>query len=370
MHFTIVAKDLKAPLEAIAGLTDTKSHRPALSSTLVTATADGQIELAGTDLNDAFWFQIKTGTVHEPGQVLLPSVNFLKCVRQAEKDQIHLRTEKTSGRVRLEFGSTKIQLPTEVAEDFPKIGRFDPTAHYATVGLDHLIGLAKRTNFATEGTFKLRVMAGAKVEIRAKSLRITSTDGIRMAVAEHDLVGPSAEQHASVVGPLDPKILKSLSLLDTDPVHVQLANQVFRLRGTRGDCTQRTLQGRFADFDPESRIKHTAKIDLPTKDLLHLLETASLLKTETFTDCVFTLDTQGFHLNAASSTEGEVQTHLSAPWAHTPLTIKLDAAFLADAVKAVKTPTVNLAFGTANEPIMLREETPGGLYLYVLGPRF
>lgn len=370
MKFTIEVDQLRPAIEATASIAPGEGKRPQLESTHIVVAADGTVEVAGTNLVDAIWFKVHGATDVVPGKLLVPSINLLRIVKQAEGSTLAISWDETKGQALFSFGDTKIKLPVEPPEDFPQLQRFDPALPFISLRLPALISMFKRVNFAVMGDFGSRVLAGINIQIKPKSLRMTTTDGIRMASVERDIDNIAGIRQSTIVPPLVPKYLKTFSFGEDDLVDVQLTDAAFALRGTRGELTRRALNGTYPDYDLEKQLVYQHHIEVERKGFKEVLETAALLKVTSQTTCEFNWLPDGLHLEASSGIDGNVRAKLSVAWPHPPFSIRLDAGLLAEAVKVTDSEKVDLSFGDDRQPALLRETSEGMLYLYAISPRF
>jgi len=385
MRLTIPADKLRAAVEACAAIA-LGGQRPQLEATLIEVLDSGVVEIAATNQNDALWFRIAGATKCEPGKLFTPSANLFRTVKLAGDRDLTVQWE-TGGRAKLSYADVKVGLPVEPPEDFPAMQRFDPSAFFVTLAMPALSAMLKRVNFSVMGDFKTRTLAGVNIEIRPKSLRMTATDGVRMATVERDIENQDGKRASAIVPPITPKFLKTFTD-DTetegddeaveaaearrDLVDVQVTEGSFRLRGSRGELTRRTIVGTYPDYDLEKQLSATyqSRVDVDSKTLKELLETASLIKANGATTCEFRWSESGLEVDAASGLDGAVSAKLPLPWKFPPFKIRLDPGLLSDAVKVCEADTVELAFGTDRQPALLREVDEGLLYLYCISSKF
>jgi len=370
MKFTLAADAIRPAVEACASIAPGEGKKPQLESTLITVNADGTVQFAATNTADALWFKVAGATDVEPGPLFVPSVNLLRLVKQADDEKLTVTWDETKGQAIFTFAESRIKLPVEDPKDFPQIQRFDPKGHFVTLPLPALSMMFKRVNFAVMDDFRQRTLAGVNVQIKAKSLKLTTTDGVRMATVERDIDNPTGVRTSTIIPPLPPKIIKTFSIEDEDPVDVQVTDTAIALRGTRGELTRRAINGQFPDWDLEKQLVYQHHIEVPTKSLKEVLETAALLKVNSPTTCEFNWTADGLLLEASSGIDGNVRAKLAAPWPHPPFSIRLDAALLAEAVKCADADQVDLSFGDERQPALLREMQDGLLYLYAISPKF
>lgn len=370
MKFTCPAPRLVRAIQAAGSLAPGTNKRFQIESTLLTVDDTGHLEIQATDLSDSYWFRIEPepGKAFTPGRAFVPSVNLVRAVKEAAKNDVTI--ELVKHQVVITWAKTTVRLPTEDPGDAPPITRVDRGAPCVSLPAQMLMDLFKRVNFAVSSDFKNRSFSFVKVETREKSLRLSATDGIRMAAAEIPVEKLADYRVISFVLPVKPAKLKLLVDGEEDkPVEVRLGADLISVASASSEMTIRTGNANWPDFDIERDMPCEKKTVVPTKELKLLLKNAELLKVRGETTCEFKFDAEGLEMCALASIEGMVNSKIPVEWPHGPFAIKLDAGYFYESVAACDTATVELGFNTDQEPMILKE-SGHVVYLFALGARY
>lgn len=372
MKFVTSAQRLVRAIQAVGSLAPGVGKRFQIESMLFTVTDDGYLEVQATDLVDSYWFKIppEEGREFQPGKLFVGSVNMVRAIKEAGKNEITIERQKN--RALVSWGTTQVKMPIEDEVDAPAIRRVCQTDPYVSLPAQRLMDLLKRVNFAVSTDFKNRAMSFLRVEVKKHSLRFSATDGVRIASAEVD-VQKSAEDYLGVVYVLPIKPTKVKLLVDGEeekPVKFRLTGDMISVSTDSAEMTVRLGAASWPDFDIERELTHEKRVVVPTAELKRLLSGAELLKARGEITCDFKWDPNGLEMEAAAAIEGQVNAKIMVPWTYEPMTIKLDPGFFWDVVSACSADAVQLAFSASDDPLVLREEDGNMVYLCALAARY
>jgi DNA polymerase-3 subunit beta len=182
--------DRKVLLEVagvVGGATATRGTRPILQQILLKTQGD-VFELLATDLEVALRCRHKPILVEEPGAVALPAGTLLGILREAQGETIDLSTDGNVALLR--SGRAQFRVSGENAADFPEVAVGDGGS-FVEVPAPLFRDLAERTEFAASRELGRYAIDGILFELDGGTLRMVSTDGRRLALAEAVLEKPA-----------------------------------------------------------------------------------------------------------------------------------------------------------------------------------
>jgi DNA polymerase-3 subunit beta len=197
LNVTVKRDDLVAELQLCVSVVERKQVIPILGSVLLTATEDGRLLVAATDLD----ITLKTAceaTVKSAGRVAIAAQDLLGIVRMLPDESVHIEAEEND-HVRIQSGTTKFKIPGRTAEDFPILPEIDDN-EACSIALGNLNTLVKSVIFAASDD-KSRFMLGGAVFRTTKSrttkkqcLEVFATDGHRLSIASAPLPKGEVDQ--------------------------------------------------------------------------------------------------------------------------------------------------------------------------------
>src|SRR5688572_13094132 len=167
----------------VGGATASRGTRPILQHVLLKAQGTS-LELLATDLEVALRCRHQPLMVEEPGAVALPAATLLSILREAQGETIDLSTDGNVALLR--SGRGQFRLSGENPADFPEVAVGDSQT-FIELPAPIFRELAERTEFAASRELGRYAIDGILFELDGKSIRMVSTDGRRLALAEATL---------------------------------------------------------------------------------------------------------------------------------------------------------------------------------------
>ncbi len=178
--------DRRALLDVVAvvgGATASRGTRPILQHVLLKAQGS-DLELLATDLEVALRCRHVPLLVVEPGAVALPAGMLMAILREAQGETVDLSTDGNVALLR--SGRGQFRLSGENPADFPEVAVGDGP-DFVEIPAAAFRELAERTEFAASRELGRYAIDGILVEFDGATLRMVSTDGRRLALAEATL---------------------------------------------------------------------------------------------------------------------------------------------------------------------------------------
>lgn len=369
MIFTAPADRLLKAVQATASLAPGTGKRFQIESTLLSVLDDGSLEIRATDLVDSYWFVLPAtkDATFKPGRVFVGSENLARSIKAAGDQQVTLETGKHS--LTISWGSTKIKLPTENADDAPEVARHRREDPAVVVAADAFVSAMTKVNFAVSQDFKSRALAFIRLDLLGSKMQMSATDGIRYAVVEQDVDGDVAG--TAFVTPLKPTRIKLLTgETPSAKLRVQLGSGHVSFATDDAELTVRTGAVSWQSFDVKSLVQVTKKVVANTKELRALLNGAGLVKTSGEKNYDFGFADGAINMRATAAGEGSFEASVRVEWTYDAFEMRFDPALLAQAVAQCDSDTVELGMSTNQQPILLTSTGSDWCYRYALGARF
>jgi DNA polymerase-3 subunit beta len=179
----------------VGGATASRGTRPILQHVLLKAQGS-DLELLATDLEVALRCRHVPILIEEPGAVALPAATLLGILREAQGETLDLATDGNVALLR--SGRGQFRLSGENPSDFPEVAVGEAEG-FVDVPAPLFRELAERTEFAASRELGRYAIDGILVELEGKALRMVSTDGRRLALAEATLEQEAKEPVKEIV---------------------------------------------------------------------------------------------------------------------------------------------------------------------------
>lgn len=314
-----------------------RSPLPILSHLLIEATP-GMVKLTATDLDVGLSITVESD-VSEPGSITCPARLMGEIVSKLPAGRVELETI-SEGRMLLSCGTSKFELSTLPAEEFPSLPALDEGAS-AQLPQDSLKSVIKQVAVAAASSQEesRAVMTGISIGLEAGALTLVATDGRRLACARKDVQVPLiGEESLNVVVPA--RALIELSRLVSNDGDVSLSvgksQAFFRFGAYSLHC--RLLEGRFPDYTKVvptsfSRMCRVGREDF-ISGLRRMLVVAQEKRSPNLIRLRFTEDT--LHLSANTPDLGSGDERLPVVFDGDELTIGFNGKYLVDGLAVLE----------------------------------
>lgn len=314
-----------------------RSPLPILSHLLIEATP-GMVKLTATDLDVGLSITVDAD-VSEPGSITCPARLMGEIVSKLPAGRVELET-LSEGRMLLSCGTSKFELSTLPAEEFPSLPSIDEGSS-AQLPQDSLKSVIRQVAVAAASSQEesRAVMTGISITLSEGALTLVATDGRRLACSRKNVQVPLiGEESLNVVVPARALIeLSRLVSNDGDVIlSVGKSQAFFRFGAYSLHC--RLLEGRFPDYTkvvPTSfnRVCRIGREDF-ISGLRRMLVVAQEKRSPNLIRLKFTEDT--LHLSANTPDLGSGDERLPIVFEGDELVIGFNGKYLVDGLTVLE----------------------------------
>lgn len=340
---------------AAARAINPRSPLPILSHLLIEA-SPGLVKLTATDLDVGLSIKVEAD-VSVAGAVTCPARLMGEIVSKLPPGRVELET-LAEGRMLLSCGTSKFELSTLPAEEFPSLPSMDETSS-AQLPQDSLKGVIRQVAVAAASSQdeSRAVMTGISLGLEAGTLTLVATDGRRLACARKTVQVPLiGEESLNVVVPA--RALIELSrLIGTEgdvSLSVGKSQAFFRFGVYSLHC--RLLEGRFPDYTKVVPTHFSKTCRIGREDLVNglrrMLVVAQEKRSPNLIRLRFSDDT--LYLSANTPDLGSGDERLPIVYEGEEMTIGFNGKYLVDGLTVLDCEEVQLDLQEENKSAVLR----------------
>ena len=366
-EFTVTNRDLLKELSNLQRIVPRKTTIPILVNIHLEARGNNLFLTASdTDLSLRSACPAK---VKKEGRFTAPAHKLYEYARLLDDGDVTMRLQDNHW-VQIRSGRSHTRMVGMAPENFPSLPLF-PAASAVKLDAQALRTLITQTLFAVSAEESRYIFNGALLLLKPEGVTMVSTDGHRLAYAEHAKAQDIKETRVLV-----PKktLVELSSLLNSSSVEqIQFAQDDSTLYFAIGSrlLTSRQTAGRFPNYETVLPQSHPHKTILSREDLLLALQRVAQFS-DGNSNCVrIRCEKNEFRLASSSAEFGEAEDVLSATYAGEPKAMAFNSQYLLDFLKAVDCESVRLEFKDAESATELRpegSEDKDHLYRYVVMP--
>lgn len=364
MNFSITREQLLPALQTISGVVERRQTLPILSNTLLVVSS-GQLSLTATDMEVELVVRLGLDGGNE-GETTLPARK-LQDICRTLPEAAELDFQIDGDRARLKSGRSRFTLATLPAAEFPSTEVPEPIAQFA-IAQGRLRQLLEDTQFAMAQQDVRYYLNGLLLELTPDILRTVATDGHRLSLSE-------AEIKTGVTTPVQiivPRkgVQELLRLLDhsDDEITLQVGSNHLRIDTSRIQFTSKLIDGRFPDYQ---RVIPTAGDNVLYADretLRQSLTRTSILSNEKYRGIRLILQTNMLKALAHNPEQEEAEEEVEVAYTGEEVEIGFNVSYLLDALGAVRTTMVQIAFTDASSSCLILPEGDDQRSQYVVMP--
>lgn len=334
--------------------------------------------LMTTDNQVGIRMDVRSITVDEPGEALLPADRLLAILRESADDEVTI--EANTDRCTLQGKHAEFEMPGEDPASFPDFPTFaEDKYHEMTAGV--LREMIRRVAFAVVANpneARWGATTGILWELRPDGARLVATDGKRMAVAD----GPAtAHGGQSTAGQIPVAPAKAMTLLERnlsgsekttqdvdEKVRIAIRQNEILIKTERSTIYSRLVEGRFPDYQKVVPQKHKAKIALQVDTFYPAVRQAAIMTSDESRGVTFSFGPRQLTLKAArGSGLGSSRVEMDLDYNGEPIDISFDPRYLTDMLRVLEPEAeLTLELTDGNSPALFRNDTSD--YLYVVVP--
>lgn len=350
MKFTIEKSALLRELAHIQQtIADKRATIPALACVRIEASGKRIVRIRGTDLDQTLTCETE-GAVQKAGVCALPSRKLFEIVKQMPEAPITFEA-KANDRVEITCERASFRLAGLDPKELPELPKFKESA----VGLpaDVLRTMIERTRFAITQEESRYTLSGAKFILRKKGIRIVSTDGRRLALIDNRTV--TSEHEFDVLIPKNAlAAVSKLAAAHEGAVGFNCdENHIYFEVGAR-TLVSRLLAGTFPNYEMILPKSNDHKIQFECAELLQIVRRVAVMAEERSRALRLEFAADKLTIRAEEDGQGTAEETMEIDYAGDPVTIGINASYLAEYLSVIGSGAIRFEFKTAKDPVQIK----------------
>ncbi|MCP4649683.1 MAG: DNA polymerase III subunit beta [PVC group bacterium] len=364
MKFKSTKDVLMSAIQTVEGAVATKTTLPILSNVLIEGQKD-KLNFNATDLDIGIIYKADAEIV-DAGNITVPAKRFADIIKELPSGEVTVNVRKNYNMI-IDCETCSFRLIGLPKEEFPSIPKFNAKEG---IVLEQILlkKLLKKVSFAMSRDETRYVLNGTLFMFKNKMLRLVSTDGRRLAMAESKLEQDVEKKEAII--PI--KTINELSKILKEDGQVRIIfsdNQVaFELDGTM--IISRLIEGEFPNYEQVIPKEKQDKIILEKEHLMSAVKRASLFTSPDSQSIKIDIFKNKIVVSKTTPDIGEVKEEIKTEYKGNELTVGFNPTYLLDVLKVLQKENIDIEIVDAEKPGVFREELPelNGQYVYIVLP--
>jgi len=358
MKLTVNKSDVIDVLAKIQGLTGRKSNLAITENLLLRSEPDG-ISLIATDLESGFegFYPAK---IEEEGTIAINAKTLYEIVRELPSEEFRIHEVENRW---IEIGNRKVLyhivgMNPEDFPDHPQVGDLE-MVELAASDLKKMI--EKTVMIAGAPNDKRAHINGVLLEKQEGSqtpcLRMVSTDGSRLALADQELEADTpALPEAGMIIPKRGLNEVGKFLENEERIQAGTKDNKFIVKKENETFIIRLLEGDFPKYADIVKRDRGHEIKLERLVFLKMLKRMSILSSETYKGVIFNFRENNLEITATNPDRGESKEDMDIDYHGESMQIAFNPRYFIDVLNAVEEDTVVLHLIDEEKPCLIEGE--------------
>ncbi|MGK7344492.1 MAG: DNA polymerase III subunit beta [Candidatus Nitrospinota bacterium M3_3B_026] len=365
MEFTIGRDEFFKSLQRAQGIVSPKGAMPILANVLIEA-ADSGIDVFATNLDMGFRGSYEA-EVSSPGRVTAQARKLFDIVRELPPEPVSARLDD-DGRLRITCGSSKFNLSTISADEFPAFPSYDESGFIA-LDSEMLLEMIRKTSYAISQDETRLTLNGASFEIDPTKARMVATDGHRLAFIEREGAFKVAEPVKTIIARKAVNELYRLLSEDGEPIDFLTQDNHAVFRKGSSVLVIRLIEGAFPNYEQVIPKAHTREAVIESSAFTHSLRRVNTLADEKSHMVRLSFGDGRLELSSEGGELGEARDEIPVKYTGEELLIGLNANYLLDMLSILNEDEVVLRMQDPLSPVLARAAGDAGLLCIVMPMR-
>lgn len=370
MKMSLRTAELARALYRVQGIADKKSTMPILAHVLLSASDKG-LTVSATDmdvgLSGTYEAQVKT-----PGAVAVHAKQLYEIVKSLPQAGTVELERQDNHWVELRSGASRFRLVGMAADEFPALPTHSQTKPFVIAAQD-LLRMIDRTIFCVSTDDNRHNLSGIYCESpRPKVLRMVSTDGHRLAWAEHEFESDVKIERGVIVprkGFQELRRVLADSVENISEVELGFSGTSGVLRAGSVTLSTRLVEGQFPDYE-QVIPKNAEKLAKMNKgQFAEALKRVSLLSQGRAYGVRLVFEQGRLELVAEDPEFGDAHETIDLDWKGDKLSIGFNARYILDVLQLVPEEGVVFELSDDLSPGVLRPLEDRGFLAVVMPMR-
>ncbi|BDV44937.1 DNA polymerase III subunit beta [Geotalea uraniireducens] len=356
MEFKINKDTFVKALQKIQGIVEKRNTMPILSNVLIEAHED-QIELTATDLEVGMKSVYPT-TVTQNGKITVSAKKLYEIIKELPDETISFATKENDW-VEIRCGKAHFNIVGLSSEEFPY---FPKISEERLIKIESalLSEMIEKTSYAIcfdETKYNLNgTFVKAVAENDCSLLRMVSTDGHRLSIAEREFNGAVGPEMAK--GVIFPKkgIFELKKMCEEENAEIMLGfmdNSAVIKKGNTV-VVMRLVDGEFPDYTRVVPVANDKIVTVNREPFFHSLRRMSILSSEKFKGIKMDIQAETMVISSSNPELGEASEELDIAYNGTPLSIRFNAKYIIDVLSVLGESDVALILKDELSPAIIR----------------
>jgi DNA polymerase-3 subunit beta len=351
MNLSLPQKDLEIAANVISNLVERNASSQAVLANVLIDVSESGVIFRGADKESIVTVNL-SGTVHAPGRTTVPADTFRDIVNLLPP-QSNVTLREHGRQVTVTCEGSEYKLMTDPASDFPE-WTAEPGASRFQLSQKVLKYLIESTTYALPAKDHRRVLMGVYFELQNNTLRLTATDGKKLARVSTNI--PEVEGEASLSLIIPRKLLENAAKVmgNEGPVDVELSTRQVSFRIGNTHYRGNAIDGKYPDCDAVIPKDFPTVITLNRDVFLTAARRAGVTADGKTHSIILRFEDGSCHFTSMAHDVGTFNGRVMLDYSGAPMELAFNVQYLLESLSRFANNEVRLHIKNNTAPVVLR----------------
>lgn len=359
MKIKVSKTNLLNGVNTVSKAVPSKTTMTILECILVDA-SKGQITLTANDMELGIETVIE-GEIIEKGIIALDAKILVEMVRKLPDNEVTITTD-SSFKTEITCEKARFQIIGKSGEDFsylPSIERNDSIS----ISEFTLKEVIRQTSFSIADNFANKILTGELFEINGDTLKVVSTDGLRMSLRKIHLKNEYGNKKVIVPGKTLNEISKILPGGTEDDVNIFFTDKHVLFEFGNTTVVSRLIEGEYLKIDNILSADYETKVKINKREFQNCIDRSTLLVKEGDKKPIILNILNDVMELKMNSIVGSLNEEIDITKTGKDLMIGFDPRFLIDTLKVIDDEEIEIKLLNPKAPCFIKDEEENYIYL-------
>ncbi|HEX7856109.1 MAG TPA: DNA polymerase III subunit beta [Sphingobium sp.] len=353
---TIEVKALREVMQRMVKVVERRNTIPILSDVLLRS-GPSTMTVIATDLDVELVQQVdlvESGT--NASFTICVNAQSLNDIARKLPDGAQAKLTLEDGKMKVEAGRSRFNLPTLPPEDFPSLVSHQWAAQFE-MDKGNLTALFASTSFAVSTEETRYYLNGVYLHVDGGTLYGAATDGHRLARFHCEAPEGAEGMPGIIVARKTVKIVEDLlDEIDGPRLDISLSRTKIHFAIGTVELTAKLIDGTFPDYTRVIPISNNRALWVNPRELALAIDRVAVITTDKYRQVTFDLDHDVLTLRVISPEFGTATEDLPCRYEAEPMSIGLNSRFVIGILRQLTGENAQILFGDAGSPTLWRDD--------------
>lgn len=365
MNLTINQKDFYHGVQIVQRAVASRSTLPILKGIYLEAVKDKGLKLIANNLEMGIEYWVKANIIEE-GIFVLPANELSNILRELPAAEIFFQVDKSNYQAKINCLNSRFTLKGYQADEFPQLPEVEGALSFNFNALTFR-EMIEEVKFSTSTDQTQPTLTGGLLVLSPGEISLVATNTYRLAYSKRE-INNDLDKEVKVI--LPGTTLNELNHLigdEEDEMNILLNESYVRFTFNEIVFISRLIEGQFPNYKQVIPVDFKSSVKIDRVEFLNAVKRVSLIARLDSNVITLNVNKDQMSISSTSTEYGDALELVEIELEGEEQTINIDANYLMDVLRTLKSELVNILLIGPLNPLTIRKY-PEDNYIYLIMP--